>query len=105
MIEFYIINTCDLRDDYKTASGMICMEKENIEGDFDYSFRFCNGYLKKHITKNFAALAFKNADFNIYFIHTNNRVSIRGLIDDLYVHLYSPEDIDLSLLHHSIRKV
>ena len=102
MIEFYIINTYDSRYDYKTASSMICRE-ERIGGDFYYSFRFCNGYLKKHISKNFAALVFKkDADLSL---NTHNRVSIKELIDDTYIHLFAPEDIDLSLLHHSIRKV
>ena len=102
MIEFYIINTCDFRGDYKTASSMICRE-ENIGEDFYYSFQFCNGYLKKHISKNFAVLVFKkDADLSI---NTKDKVPIKKLIDDLYVYLFAPEDIDLSLLHHSIRKV
>ena len=99
---YYIINTCDFNSKYQVSS-MICKE-EKIGEDFYYSFRFCNGYLKKHISKNIVALAFKNGA-DISMMGTNNIVSIRELIDDLYVHLFAPEDIDLSLLHHSIRKV
>lgn len=102
MIEFYIINTCDLYNDKTVSSSMICRE-EGIGEKFYYSFLFYNGYLKKHISKNFADLVFKNgADCSM---GSNNRIPIKELIDDLYVYLFAPEDIDLSLLHHCIRKV
>lgn len=101
MIGFYVINTYDYT--YKTANSIICKE-ERIGENFYYSFRFYEGYLKKHITKNFASLVFKNgADFSSS--GTNNRVLIRKLIDDLYVYFSAQEDIDLSSLRHSIRKV
>ena len=84
---------------------MICMEEEIGEG-FRYSFRCCNRYLKKHISKNFAALAFKERS-NIFIIDTKHRVPIREVFDGLYVDLFK-QKTDLSLLHqlhHSIRKV
>lgn len=103
MIEFYIINL-DKASDFKyyTVNSIICREEEIKEG-FSYDFRYCKGYLKKYISKNFAGLAFKSPNHNIYSINTKNRVPIKELVDNSYSHLFSArEDIDL---HHSIRKV
>ena len=99
MIEFYIINL-DKASNFKyyAVNSIICREEE-IGGEFHYSFRYCNVYLKKHITKKFAALAFKNANHNIYSTNTKNRVPIKEWIDNSYYHISAQENIDL---HHSI---
>ena len=112
MIEFYIINTCDLRYSYRTASSIICKE-EKVGEDFYYYFLYCKRYLKKHISKNFAILAFKTnkaAAVYPYSIKTK-RVPIKELIDDIYDNTFfsysnqETEETDLTLLHHSIRKL